>query len=252
VTATEVGVVQGAGLAIAWRQWGRDSGALPLVLLHGVTGSGADWAPMAEALAPRRRVLAFDARGHGASDWSADIEYTGDSHFADVLCALEALGIGECALAGYSMGGSVAIMAAAAGPEVVRRLAVIDSYPAPEMTPGSRRIAAVIATAYGGEGWSPAGARPPFDPAIARKMAANLAAGDDRRLDLWPLWDALECPTLIVRGEWSDVLPAALAGQMCLRNRHASMATIQGVAHQVPFVRPRETAALLARFLDGA
>lgn len=241
--------MQGAGLAIAWRQWGRDTGRLPLVLLHGVTGSAADWAPIAEQLAVDRLVFAFDARGHGASDWSPDVEYTGDSHFADVLSALDALGVRESALAGYSMGGGVAIMTAAASPAIVRRLAVIDSYPAPEMTPGSRRIAGVIAAAYGGDGWAPLDARPPFDPAIARKMAADLAAGDDRRLDLWPLWDLLECPTLIVRGEWSDVLPLPLAEEMCRRNRHAVLATVPRVAHQVPFVRPRETAALLQRFL---
>jgi esterase len=257
-----VGTTAGHGLRLAYTAWGAPrAGRLPLVLLHGLTGRGADWEPIARRLAHDRRVVALDARGHGASEWSPDAAYAGDAHFADVATALDALGIARCALAGYSMGGGVAILTAGALPERVARLVVVDAYPAPEMTPGSARIARRIARLYGGP---PAGtcaavapaARPAFDPAIARRIAEELAAGDPRRLDLWPFWEAGRCPALVVRGERSDVLPVGLAREMIARRPAARLATIPDAGHRLPFTRPRQLARLMAAFLaeddDGA
>src|SRR5215207_3624151 len=95
-------------LRLACRVWPGPADATPLVFLHGLTGSGADWARIAPRLARRRTIYAWDARGHGASDWAPDAAYAGDAHFADVAGALDALGLDRCALAGFSMGGSVA------------------------------------------------------------------------------------------------------------------------------------------------
>jgi pimeloyl-ACP methyl ester carboxylesterase len=234
------GTVAGDGLRLAYRAWG-DDGAdrLPLVLLHGLTGHGDDWDRMAVRLARHRRVIALDARGHGGSEWSADAAYAGDAHFADVATALDALGVERCALAGYSMGGGVAILTAGALPERVERLIVVDAYPAPEMTEGSRRIAESVA-AIG------------FDPAIALKIAEELAGGEARRLDLWPLWEAVCCPALVVRGALSDVLPASLAQEMLTRQRNARLVTVPHVGHQIPFGAPEILAGLIEEFLGGA
>ena len=250
------GRVSGDGLLLAYREWGGGEGhESPLVLLHGLTGRGADWEPVVRQLAPSRRMIALDARGHGDSDWAEDAAYAGDAHFADVATALDALGIARCTLVGYSMGGSVAILVAGALPERVERLVVVDAYPAPEMTPGSRRIAEIVAHLYGrthdahqppdsGRGWDQWSS---FDPAIARKMAEELEAGDARRLDLWPLWEALGCPVLLVRGEHSDVLPAPLAAEMLVRQPRARLATVRGAAHDIPFTHARELAELIER-----
>lgn len=253
------GVVPGDGLSLSCLQWGtRRDDALPLVLLHGLTGSAADWTAAACRLAGGRWVTALDARGHGHSDWAVDAAYAGDAHFADVATALDALGIAQCALAGYSMGGGVAILTAGALPERVAALVVVDAYPAPEMTPGSRRIAELVAGAAGATSpapdWRRDGGRrgrPAFDPAIARMIAEQLAAGEARRLDLWPLWEAVRCPVLVVRGALSDVLPAPLAAEMLARQPRARLVTFAGTAHQIPFLRPLELAEVIARFVDG-
>lgn len=241
------GRVPGDGLTLAYREWLPPACApaerLPLVLLHGLTGSGADWTPVAARLATRRRVIALDARGHGLSDWSADAAYAGDAHFADVATALDALGVARCDLAGFSMGGSVAILVAGALPERVARLVVVDAYPAPEMSPGSRAIAEAVAALAACDGLG-------FDPAIARGIAEELASGEARRLDLWPFWEALRCPALLVRGAWSDVLPAPLAAEMLARQPRARLVTVPGVGHLIPFLRSRELAELIAAFLD--
>jgi pimeloyl-ACP methyl ester carboxylesterase len=217
-----------------------------LVLLHGITGRGGDWAPVARLLAPHRRVIALDARGHGDSDWAPDAEYAGDAHFADVARALDELGLARCAIAGFSMGGGIAMLCAAAMPDRVERLVVIDAYPAPRMTAGSRRIAEIIARTWGGEAWPD---RPPFDPAIARRMAEDLAAGSDGRLDLWTMWEAASCPALLVRGEYSDVLPDDLAVEMRARRAGARLVVAPEVGPRVPFARPEWLARHIAEFL---
>ena len=229
----------GSGLSLAYREWNGPADGLPLILLHGITGSSADWRGVAGHLSGRR-VIALDARGHGESEWAPDEAYGGDQHFADLALALDELEIERCLLAGFSMGGGVATMAAAALPERVAGVAVIDAYPHGQMTPGSRRIAGWIAR-YRDEGaW--------FDPAIARHFFDDLAEGRDARLDLWSMWEAIACPALLVRGSESDVLTAEAAQEMIARLEHAQLETIPGVAHQIPFARPRELATLLESF----
>ena len=250
--------ILGEGLRLGYRAWGVAGGRLPLVLLHGLTGCADDWERLAPTLAAERWVIALDARGHGASEWSAEAAYAGDAHFADVARALDGLGVGRCLLAGFSMGGGVAILTAAALPERVAGLAVIDAYPAAEMTAGSRRIAEAVASFAAVDasahpfaaalGWRE---RPGFDPAIAQRFADDLANGQEARLDLWPFWRALVCPTLLVRGEESDVLPEPLAAAMLACQPLARLATVAGVAHELPFRAPERLAALLTEFADG-
>ena len=232
-------------LRLACRVWPGPEDTVPLVLLHGLTGSADDWERIAPRLARRRTVYAWDARGHGRSDWSPDAAYAGDAHFADVAGALDALGIERCVLAGFSMGGSVAILCAGALPERIARLAVIDSYPDPEMTPGSRQVAEWLATLAGAD--RDLG----FDPAIARSFAEMLDAGDPRRLDLWPFWGAADQPALVVRGALSTVLTERMAREMLRRRPSARLVTIPDVAHAIPALRPAELTDALESFLNG-
>jgi pimeloyl-ACP methyl ester carboxylesterase len=187
-----------------------------------------------------RRLIALDARGHGQSDWSLDEEYGGDQHFADVSLAMENLGIERCVVAGFSMGGGVAIMVAAALPERVAGTAIIDAYPHPNMTSGSRQIAGWVSN------YDPSANT--FDPAISRHFREQLAAGREDRLDLWPLWEAIVCPVLVVRGGLSDVLTADNAAEMIARQPRADLVTFEDVGHRVPMQRPRELAELLEAF----
>ena len=232
-------------LRLACRCWPGPAAETPLVLLHGLTESSASWSSIAPRLGQRRPVFAWDARGHGASDWAADAAYAGDAHFADVTLALDALGIERCVLAGFSMGGSVAIMCAGALPERVERLVVVDSYPDPEMSPGSRQVAEWLASlALRGEHLG-------FDPVIARAFAEQLESGDPRRLDLWPFWEAGTQPALLVRGGLSTVLTEAMAAEMLRRRPSARLHTVPGVAHAVPALRPAALATAIEAFLDA-
>lgn len=232
--------VFGAGLELAVRTWNAEAPGLPVVALHGITNSSAQWQATAEALAPARRVIALDARGHGESDWDPDEAYAVDMHFADLATALDALDIERCLLAGFSMGGGVAILTAACLPERVAGVAVIDAYPHPEQSPGSAGIARWVAER--------AHLTQRFDPAIARRFRELLAEGLTTRADLRPMWSAIAAPALVVRGRESIVLPAAFAADMLSALPGARLHTVDGVGHEILRYRPRELAAILEGF----
>src|ERR671918_800030 len=83
--------------------------AVPLAILHGLFGSGRNWASIAQRLAAHRPVIAFDLRNHGAAAWAGGMEY-GDMA-EDVLAMLNERGYRRAALLGHSMGGKTAMAA---------------------------------------------------------------------------------------------------------------------------------------------
>jgi 3-oxoadipate enol-lactonase len=116
-------VIEAAGTRLAYRVWG-SPGAPPLVLLHGLGDSAADWGGVAPAFARHRRVYAPDLRGHGGSDRPG--HYSVELMEADVLGFLDALELGRADLIGHSMGGLVGYLLAGDHPERVRRLILED------------------------------------------------------------------------------------------------------------------------------
>jgi lipase len=95
----------------------------PVLALHGVTGHGARWRVLAEAL-PDVRLYAVDLRGHGRSPWTPP--WTIEQHVADALGVLDALGLQSAAVAGHSYGGAIAVHLARTAPERVERLVLLD------------------------------------------------------------------------------------------------------------------------------
>lgn len=99
-------------------------GGEPVVCLHGVTGHGERFAPLAERVLTDRRVLGLDLRGHGRSTW--DGPWNLEQHVADVVDTMDAEGIAQVPLVGHSFGGCVALWTAHLHPERVSALALID------------------------------------------------------------------------------------------------------------------------------
>jgi pimeloyl-ACP methyl ester carboxylesterase len=116
------------GLRIAYRTWGDPTGRRPVLLHHGFGASAErDWVEtgVVDALLDAgRRVVALDARGHGASDSPHDPAYYGEGRMAaDVVALVDELGVPAVDLVGYSMGAVVALLTADREPRV-RRLVV--------------------------------------------------------------------------------------------------------------------------------
>ncbi|WP_308282515.1 alpha/beta fold hydrolase [Pseudonocardia nigra] len=96
---------------------------VPVLALHGVTGHGARWRVLADAL-PEFRFVTVDLRGHGRSPWTPPWHI--EQHVSDVLGALDHLGLDRVRLAGHSYGGAIAVHLARTAPERVERLVLLD------------------------------------------------------------------------------------------------------------------------------
>jgi lipase len=121
-------------VTLARYEWG-DEGLPQLVCLHGVTSHGRHFRPLAERLAERFHVVALDLRGHGDSLWEPP--WSLEQHVADVL---DAAPPGRCIWLGHSFGGRVAYEVAAAAPDRVERLILLD--PAIRLPPHVGLVAA--------------------------------------------------------------------------------------------------------------
>tara|TARA_Y100000739_G_scaffold52760_1_gene42231 strand:- start:566 stop:1456 length:891 start_codon:yes stop_codon:yes gene_type:complete len=118
------------GLEIAWLDWGGDGECL--FLLHPNGFCAGVYAPLAEQLQSRFRVVAVDLRGHGASETVIDEKKLGnDDMAADVLAVADHLGIEDFNLLGVSLGGGVSIEIAASAPERVKTLILIEAIAMP-------------------------------------------------------------------------------------------------------------------------
>jgi pimeloyl-ACP methyl ester carboxylesterase len=104
-----------------------------LVLLHGLRGSAEVWWSVAAAFF-RWRVIALDQRGHGASDWAPDDDYSHDACLLDFEEFVDTLGLDRFALLGHSAGGAVALGYTLRHPERVQKLVLEDIGP-PSMQP---------------------------------------------------------------------------------------------------------------------
>jgi lipase len=111
-------------------EWGDPQGE-PLVCLHGVTGYAGVYQRLAEERWSTRRVLAFDLRGHGSSDWEPP--WTFATHVADLAETLAALELPAADWVGHSFGGRLVLELAAVHPQLVRRAGLLD--PAIQLLP---------------------------------------------------------------------------------------------------------------------
>src|SRR6478609_4985161 len=96
----------------------------PLVCLHGVTGYAGVYQRLAQERWRKRRVLAFDLRGHGRSGWEPP--WTFATHVADLTETATALGLSAADWVGHSFGGRLVLELASAQPQLVRRAGLLD------------------------------------------------------------------------------------------------------------------------------
>ncbi|MEU4302653.1 alpha/beta hydrolase [Kitasatospora aureofaciens] len=253
------------GVRLSCRDWGGPGPSV--VLLHGLAGHAGEWDAPARALSDRYRVIALDQRGHGASDRTPE-DLSRAAHVADVVAVLEQLDLGPVVLAGQSLGGHTAMLTAAAHPEHVRALALVEAGPGgPNPTiaaeagrwldswplPFPSRGAAVAFLGGGrvGEGWA-AGLEerdaqwwPRFDRDV---MVASLA--ENARRSFWQEWEQVACPALLVLGQ-SSFIPVREVDEMLARRPGTLAASVPGTGHDVHLEQPEVLHRLLSEFLDG-
>ncbi len=253
--------VDGHGVRLAGERWDGDPNRMPVVLLHGGGQTRHSWKRTGNRLAARgRMVLALDARGHGDSEWHPEGDYTMDGFVADLLEVVTNLPQSPL-LVGASLGGMTALLAAGEHPGVTRGLVLVDVVARIEPA-GVRRIRDFMTASPDGfasleqvadaiAAYNPVRPRPRNLDGL-RKNVRQRADGrwywhwdpafmriDDepsRRISRERLRAAashVTIPTLIVRGQQSDVVSDAGLADMLKLIPHAERVDVQRAGHMV-------------------
>ena len=273
------------GLALYARDYpGRDGEQrLPVLCLHGFTRNSADFEDLAPKIAASgRRVIAMDMRGRGRSDRDPKAKrYHPKIYARDVIGFLADLGISRAVFLGTSMGGLITLAVALLRPRLIaaailndvgpavdpRGIARIQSYAgkAPPMRSWAdvvdyvRSINGHLLPHLKDEDWErmarrafrdgPDGPLADYDPAIAAapgakpKTSSLLAWFAFRRM-------ARRVPTMLIRGEHSDILSADIAERMLRKAPGMEIVIVPGVGH-APLLDEPEAVAAIERFLDS-
>lgn len=266
---------------MSYYEWGERDNPRVLVCVHGLTRNGSDFDALAAALSGHYRVICPDVVGRGRSGRLRDpAGYAVPQYVADMVTLVARLNVDSVHWLGTSMGGLIGMALAAQEGSPIRKLALNDV--GPLITVESlQRIATYVgndpdwatideALAYVKAISAPFGPLTEaqwyaltessivqrsdgrwafrYDPGIAAPFRAAFA---DRDIDLWPLYQAITCPTLAIRGGESDLLTRETWQRMGDCGPRAKLAEIPGVGH-APMFQSDEQIAVVRDFLLSA
>jgi pimeloyl-ACP methyl ester carboxylesterase len=262
---------------MAYWEWGDAANTRVLVCVHGLSRQGRDFDTLARALAHDYRVVCPDVVGRGQSDWlKTPGSYAIPVYVADMVTLLARLDATEVHWVGTSMGGLIGLGLAALPDSPIRKLVLNDVGPAIEYAALARigtylgqpahwktvdeaaDALRAISLSFGPhtrEEWLELtraqlksdgdGFKPHYDPAIAvpfRAVTPELATAGEGML--WHAYDALKCPTLVLRGAESDLLSRATAEAMAQRGPQAKVHEFAGVGHAPTLVHADQIAVV--------
>lgn len=260
---------------MAYLEWGDPKNPRVLVCAHGLTRVSRDFDNLARALEDRYRVVCVDVVGRGRSSWLKNpMRYAVPTYVADMVVLLARLDAKVVHWFGTSMGGLIGMGLASLPDSPIQRLILNDV--GPVLTAQSlSRIGQYVGQPVSWETFDEAvqyirTVSAPFgphtdaewrflsevvlrrregrwvlhyDPNIAvpfREANEKEHKGGD--MVLWPIYDAISCPTLAVRGELSDLLTRETHAEMAQRGPCAELATIAGVGHAPTFLHADQIA----------
>lgn len=241
----------------------------PVVMLHGLTGSGACWLPVARTLARRFDVILPDARGHGGSSAEASA-YVYDELARDVEGLVEALGLVRPVVMGHSMGGLTAALVAArrrgsGGVGELGALVLVD----PTFLSPERQREVYESDVAARHARSLASSRnEQVEEARSRHPERSLEL-HELQVDAWrkthpgafdvlippspdyrALVAAIDTPTLLVVGT-RTVVTHETADGLAAANPRLRVEVVEGAGHGLPFDFPDRLADLVGSFLGG-
>ncbi len=245
--------------------WG-EAGQPAVILLHGGGANAHWWDHIAPALAEKRHVIALDFRGHGESDYPQ--EFVAGAFDVDLQALLDHHGVSETVLIGHSMGAHIAARRAASSSDT-RALVLIDIARALDSRQRRRsRLALALRRNYASleeaiERFQFLPGAPHATPALRDAIARHSVREEQDgrfgyRFD--PGWfglhtaesirfDQIHCPSLILRGEESEILSAEGARELVETMPRAQLRVIREAGHHVQIDQPAETLAAIQSFL---
>jgi pimeloyl-ACP methyl ester carboxylesterase len=265
---------------MAYLEWGDARNRDVLVCVHGLTRTARDFDDLARALAGQFRVVCPDVAGRGDSDRLPDpMLYGVPQYAADMVTLIARLDVEAVNWLGTSMGGLVGMALAAQKGSPIKRLVLNEVGPVIAKA-ALVRIAGFVGNApdfrsieeaevYMRRVSAPFGPhtdaqwrhltetclrkegevyRLHYDPRIAQPLRASLPEND---LEMWPMYDAIRCPTLVIRGAQSDLLQKQTTEEMGGRGPRARVVEIPGVGHAPTLMTPQQIALVRDFLLEG-
>lgn len=265
-----------------YTDWGDVANPRAVICVHGLTRNCRDFDALATALQTDLRVISVSIAGRGKSDWLPKPEdYGYPQYMADMtalIARITATGAEDISWVGTSMGGMLGMLLAARPNNPIRKLVLNDvgtvipkesmarigayagkdprfktydeieqyvrtvSAPFGPLTDVQWRHMTEHNTKQNDDGqWGMN-----YDPAIALPFRKAM----DRDIVLWNFFDAVQCPTLLLRGEKSDVLPRKIAEEMTQRGPRPRLVEFAGIGHAPALMADDQIAAIREFLLD--
>jgi pimeloyl-ACP methyl ester carboxylesterase len=258
---------------LSYLEWGAPHATRGVVIcVHGLTRCARDFDSLAMALSDQYRVICPDMPGRGYSDWLKNpLEYALPTYVSDLVTLIGRLDVEHVDWVGTSMGGLIGMALAAQPDTPIRRMLLNEAGPlvkaealerigrylgqAPAFAAfgDAERYVRAVSAPFGPHSdaeWrfltehfvrqQPDGSYVVhYDPQLAVPFSVDLPHRD---IDLWGLWDNIECPTLVMRGALSDLLDRATVAEMQVRGPHANVVELAGVGHAPTLMKPDQIA----------
>ncbi len=268
---------------MAYKEWGDASNPNVLVCVHGLTRVSDDFDALAKALANDYRVICPDVVGRGRSGHFRDPQfYQVPQYVSDMVTLIARLDVASINWFGTSMGGVIGMALASLPSNPVRKLLLNDIGPSIDAEALARigeyvgqkvhfasfddawQYVRAISLSFGthsDEQWRKLASDVMrqdadgqwtfvYDPGLAlpfKAVTAQSAQLDEQRL--WAAYDAISCPTLVVRGADSDLLSRETAAAMSQRGPKAKVVELAGVGHAPTFLSEAQIAIAKEFFL---
>ena len=261
---------------LTYYEWGDANNPRVVICVHGLTRNGRDFDDIAHALSSEYRVLCPDMPGRGKSEWLTHKEdFAYPVYCADMAALIARSGAETVDWIGTSMGGLIGMLLAAQPNSPIRKLVMNDVGPfipkaslerlstyvgkpvSYESFEAFEQYIRMVSASFGpltDAQWrhlTETTARRKddgrwgtnYDPAIARSFTAPIAD-----VVLWPFWDQVRSPTLLLRGKESDLLLDETAREMTTRGPKAKLVEFPGIGH-APMLMEQSQIAVVRDFL---
>jgi pimeloyl-ACP methyl ester carboxylesterase len=272
------------GLKLHYWEWG-DANEETFVFVHGARDQGRSWEPFIAALIDRglpiKHAVALDLRGHGDSEWpSMSRGYQHEDFLTDLAGLLKHLDKEPLTIIGHSLGGSMCLLYAAAFPEKVKRLVLLESlgpfarnddevpdimaerlkgrdyveipFPHESLEDAAKSLQKTfplipddVALEMARHGTSFKGGRYrwKYDPILRYRTTTAMSEGQ-----IEAFIRRLKCPILFVYGTESDFMKSVRGPRTKLFSE-AQIVPIEGAGHHIPHEKPKELADVVVPFL---
>lgn len=261
---------------MAYKEWGDPKNPAVLLCVHGVTRVSDDFDALAAVMSDRYRVICPDVVGRGRSSWLTNPQaYQLPKYVSDMVTLIARLDVAQIDWFGTSMGGLIGMGVAALKDNPIRKMLLNDIGPTinyaalmriaeymgkevrfPTFEAGVDYIRTIAAPfgPHSDEQWNKLAGdvlrqqkdgqwSRHYDPAIAQAFSTfteeNAAQSEAA---LWAIYDAIQCPVLLVRGSESDLLSRETADLMTQRGPRAALAELAGIGHAPTFMQPEQIA----------